>query len=86
MRDHAINFSIMSAEALDSLCVVDHVGTTNLDLPAMAWLWFVLHHVPDDERWFPRGKWATMQHMEAQLTRASYDAAMVATGGDETKP
>ena len=36
-------------------------------MPAMAWLLFVLKKVEDDPTIFPRGKWATLQHIESQL-------------------
>ncbi len=54
-----------TADALDEL--VGHVGTVNVDLPTMAWLFFVLREMPDSDVRFPHGKWATIQHIEAQL-------------------
>jgi hypothetical protein len=32
-----------------------------------AWIWFQLREARDYPRWFPKGKWATIQAIEAKL-------------------
>src|SRR4051812_31245908 len=34
----------------------------------MAWLVLLLRWIPDKPAWFPKGKWATIQHIESQLS------------------
>lgn len=65
MKD-SINLSSRTADALDALCLVGDVGCVNAP-EKMAWLFFLLRELPDDEKTFPRGKWATIQHIEGQL-------------------
>ncbi len=36
-----------------------------------AWFWFQLRELPDDPYRFPRGKWATLQSIEAKLIEAA---------------
>lgn len=67
----SVNLSQETADALDALGFVGYVGVCNVDLPTMAWLTFVLKEVKDEARTFPRGKWATIQHIEEQLTEAA---------------
>ena len=62
-----------TAEALNEL--VCYVGTQNVSMENMAWLWFVAKHLPDSERYFPHGKWATIQEIKAQLVIAAQHAA-----------
>jgi len=43
-----------------------------------AWIWFQLRRAADRLEWFPRGKWATLQHIERLLNecaQASVDTA-----------
>lgn len=58
-----------TAEALNDL--VCYVGRVNVSMENMAWLALVARELPDTERFFPHGKWATIQHIEAQLQRAA---------------
>jgi len=37
----------------------------------MAWIVLLLRKMEDKEIWFPRGKWATIQSIEAQLNKAT---------------
>ncbi len=77
-RLHEVELSGVSAEALDRLDVCGHVGRINVDLPQMAWLWFVAQEIEDNEDTFPRGKWATLQHIEAQLRATAKETARAA--------
>lgn len=70
-----VEFSATTAEALDALNIVGHVGMINVDLQAMAWIAYVLPFVPDTARAFPRGKWATIQHLQSQLRTAAEQRA-----------
>jgi len=40
-------------------------------LERMAWIVLVLRKLEDKDEWFPRGKWATIQNIEAQLEIAA---------------
>jgi len=64
-----------TAEALNSLEIIGHVGRVNVDEQAMAWLTFVLKELPDEARYFPHGKWATIQHIEGTLQRMAAQRA-----------
>ena len=61
-----------TAEALDG--IVCHVGQLNLNMPDMSWLYQVAKCLPDTEKYFPCGKWATIQCIEAQIERAAKQA------------
>lgn len=39
----------------------------------VAWLTFRLQFVPDDAETFPRGKWATIQHLQDMVSDAAQD-------------
>jgi hypothetical protein len=39
-----------------------------------AWLWFQLADAQDRPEWFPKGKWATIQHIERQLREHAREA------------
>jgi len=67
----SVELSPATADALDALDVTAGVGRINVNLPEMAWLVLVLKELPDSERTFPRGKWATIQHIEGQLREAA---------------
>jgi len=71
--DDCVELSGAAADALDEL--VCPVGRVN-DPPKMAWLAKVLCYLPDDEHHFPRGKWATIQHIEAQLDACARAVAL----------
>ena len=72
-RIDCIELSAKTADALDEL--VCPVACVNVDLPSMAWLSLVCRHLPDEERYFPKGKWATLQHIDSQLDAAALGAA-----------
>jgi hypothetical protein len=40
-----------------------------------AWLWFKLRQEPDSAELFPKGKWATLQVLEAMLDAAAKEAS-----------
>ena len=67
----AVTLTPATAAALDALDVVERVGTVNLNMPEMAWLWFVLRVTPDNAKTFPHGKWATIQAIEGQIEDAA---------------
>lgn len=41
----------------------------------MAWVVLVLREIADTDERFPRGKWATIQHIEGQIHRCAVRAA-----------
>lgn len=67
-----------TAEALNGL--VCHVGRVNVSMESMAWLALFARNLPDTERYFPHGKWATIQHLQNQLERAATATAKELTG------
>lgn len=71
-----VTMSAAAAEGLSRLGVGD-VGVVET-AERMAWVVFVARHAADDEVVFPRGKWATIQHIEAQLDE---HAKRIAGGG-----
>ena len=67
-----------TAEALSLLGLGDVVRVNSPE--HMAWVARVLRHVPDSETAFPSGKWATIQHIEAQVDEcAKVRAAEIAS-------
>jgi len=48
----------------------------------MAWLVLLLKKRDDEPAWFPRGKWATIQHIEDQIDLA-VDAYFVQPQGEK---
>ena len=67
--DDCVRLSNDTANALNQLEICGYVGRVNSDEPAMAWLFFVARELPDTDQIFPRGKWATIQHIEGQLIK-----------------
>lgn len=62
-----------SAHNLSELCE----GSTH-DAQSCAWLYFLLRQAPDYAEWFPRGKWATLQVLEASIDeQAKVEAAQL---------
>lgn len=41
----------------------------------MAWVVLILRKLPDHARFFPRGKWSTIQHIEHQIDAAATGVA-----------
>ena len=69
---------VLSQQAVDGLSAIGIGDFTPCELPErMAWIALVLRSVPDNPLWFPRGKWATIQHIHKQVEDA---AAVVAAG------
>lgn len=66
----SVELSDVVSDAIDALGIVDHVGAVN-SAEKMAWVFFCLRVTPDTAAVFPRGKWATLQHIEAQLDCAA---------------
>lgn len=71
-----------TAEALDSMVVFGDV-TRLIEPEKAAWVTSVLRELPDTDTLFPRGKWATIQHIEQQVTEQAKAVALdVSTGPD----
>ena len=69
----SILLSPMTVDGLNKIGVGDFNA---VELPErMAWIVLLLRKMPDDPKQFPRGKWATIQHIEEQITRC-VDAAV----------
>ena len=59
----------LSQEAADGIEAATGCPTyREMDPEKVAWIWFLLRPVEDTERYFPRGKWATLQEIECQLS------------------
>lgn len=56
------------------------VGTSWIDLPTCAAIYFLLKRSPDNPDLFPKGKWATLQRMEQLI-----DEAIRSTTSGETE-
>lgn len=65
----SVSISRETAVALSSL----GLGEVQQVEPAerMAWIVRVMRVLPDKPEWFPKGKWATIQHIEEQITDAA---------------
>lgn len=58
----------LSSATRDGLNSLDMYDVQRVNSPEwMAWFVKLLKYVPDDEKVFPRGKWATIQSIEQQL-------------------
>lgn len=73
-----------TAEAWDGLNLC-YVGRINLNLPEMSWLSYVLPLLPDDERVFPHGKWASIQELNRQLIECAKTVATQILQDQEAK-
>ena len=51
----------------NNLLFPDHAGAPEF----WAWMYFELRESEDRPEWFPRGKWATLQFLEAKLSEAA---------------
>jgi len=67
MRIDEVELLPSTADALNTLDVFGYIGRVNLDLPRIAWMMLVLRELPEEKRFFPHGKWATIQRIEEQL-------------------
>lgn len=43
-----------------------------------SWWWFRLREMEDRPEWFPKGKWATLQRIEEELTREAKEFSLAA--------
>lgn len=58
----------MSGAMADAMSLVGMGDFNKVESPErIAWLVYVLRGLTDRPEWFPRGKWATIQFLEAQL-------------------
>ena len=71
-----VSLSKTTSEALTSLDIVGSIFEVE-SVDRMAWVLCVLKYVEDSPLRFPRGKWATIQHIESQVDAA---AAALAEG------
>ncbi|MDR5729689.1 MAG: hypothetical protein RB191_19915 [Terriglobia bacterium] len=63
-----ISLSNSAAEGIGKALDQDVYGVETAE--RMAWLVLLLKKCEDRPEWFPRGKWATIQHIESQLNEA----------------
>jgi len=69
MQENQINLMSMTAKGI-SLCL--NQDFNRIETPErMAWIVLLLKRVDDTEEFFPFGKWATIQNIEAQLEKAA---------------
>ena len=62
----------LSHAVADGLSLALDQDFYRFELPErMAWMVLVLRKLEDKDEWFPRGKWATLQNIEAQLETAA---------------
>ena len=77
-----VTLSKLAADGLTSIGIGDIERQEQPE--RMAWIALVLRYVPDTERVFPLGKWATIQAIDAQVLRAAMARAALAAGkGDD---
>jgi len=63
--DDVIKVSPETADALSTLGLGDVY--TIMTAERAAFLALIMIHLPDRPEWFPKGKWATIQHVAKQL-------------------
>jgi hypothetical protein len=63
-----VSLSSSAAEGIGRALDQDVYGVEGAD--RMAWLVLLLKKCEDRPEWFPRGKWATIQHIEGQISSA----------------
>jgi hypothetical protein len=63
-----VSLSNSAAEGIGKALDQDVYGVEGAD--RMAWLVLLLKRCEDRPEWFPKGKWATIQHIEKQLDEA----------------
>ena len=64
-----VSLSPATAEGIGRALEQDVYGVESPE--RMAWLVLLLRTREDKPEWFPRGKWATIQHIETQLEAAA---------------
>ena len=67
--EDSIELSYAAADGLSLALDQDFYRFESLE--RMAWIVLVLRKLEDKDEWFPRGKWATIQSVEAQLETAA---------------
>jgi hypothetical protein len=67
--DDFVSISDQSAEAFNRLGLGDFY--TIMPARDMAFLAIILPMLDDRPEWFPKGKWATIQHIQQQITDIS---------------
>lgn len=76
MTDGTVHLTTITVDGLNTLNIGDFQRVND-------WEWMssrvkILKYIPDDEKIFPRGKWATIQEMERQIEEnAKYRAEQV---------
>jgi hypothetical protein len=65
----SIQLSHAVADGLSIALNQDFNGCESLE--RMAWIVLILRKLDDEDIWFPRGKWATIQNIERQLETAA---------------
>jgi len=63
-----ISLSSSAAEGISKALSQDVYGVETAE--RMAWLVLLLQKREDRPEWFPHGKWATIQHIEQQISAA----------------
>lgn len=64
----------ISSATKDGLNSLDMYDVQRVNSPEwMAWFVQLLKHVPDSEKVFPHGKWATIQSIEQQIEACAKD-------------
>jgi len=63
-----VALSASAAKGISKALDQDVYGVENAE--RMAWLVLLLKKCEDRAEWFPKGKWATIQHIESQVDAA----------------
>jgi hypothetical protein len=69
-------FSIEAQEGLRRWAenvLLDELALDGIATEHWAWILFLLKETVDDPDWFPKGKWATLQHLETKLLAEARD-------------
>lgn len=72
-----VTMSQAAADGLSAIGMGDFAAVETAE--RMTWVVLVLLHVPDHDAWFPRGKWATIQSLQQQLTGCAMRRAQEVT-------
>ena len=66
----------ISSQVADALTLLDLGDFNRVEAPErMAYVLLILKKLDDRPEWFPRGKWATIQAIEAQLDACADEQA-----------
>lgn len=69
-----ISLSPATTNAFNRLGLGDFTGVESCE--RMAFVVLVLIHLKDRQEWFPKGKWATIQHIQNGLDAYAEETAM----------